>query len=239
MRPARGTPDRFARGVKQSRSRWLAGGAAAAIAVAGGGFWFVAYRTHDPAGPSVSSVQPPSYSAEVHRSFTGPEGEFATDEVVAYSSEAARHEWTASGRRFATITRQGTTWLLDLDRNAYAVVRAPDEPATGALNGDQIEALVRGDDDPGSAEPVAVEEARLDGHPCRLVRARLVGLGGETSESAVWSALDLGGLAIRSELTGPDGARSVIELRRISLEPDPKLFELPPGAIADPGLAPR
>ena len=223
--------------TRSGRIGIAAAGVAAAV-LAGGAFLLNHRRATEPvdAGPS---GQPRSYRADVHRSTEGPDGSSSADETVAYDGDRARHEWTEAGRRYALITLPDGSWLVDRDRNAYVALGDTPVAAPGALTGEQIEALIRADASPGTSEPVSVERETLDGHPCRVVRTRLVGVSGGASESTIWSALDLDGLVIRAELADADGVRTVTELRNVTTTVDPGLFELPHGATVDPQLAPR
>jgi hypothetical protein len=153
---------------------------------------------------------------------------------IARLADLSRQEWAESGRRLATILRpdRGVTLVVDLDRNVYSEqsLVAASPPEADALTGDAIEALVA---EAGSGATITRERAgeeTVGGHECLVYRSRIEAPNGGVTESTVWEAKDLGGLAIRSESRGPDGAVVTTELGDVRLDPDPSLFEPPAGA---------
>jgi hypothetical protein len=184
-----------------------------------------------------SGGEPDAYSAVVTRRFERDGAERTTETRVARRSDLSRQEWTESGRHLAAIVRpdRGVALLVDLDKNVYVEqpllgAAAPAGSDAGSLTGDEVEALVA---EAGSGTTVTRERAgeeTVGGYVCTVFRSRAEAPGGGVTESTVWEAKELGGLAVRSELRGPDGALAVTELGDVRLDPDPALFEAPTGA---------
>ena len=184
-------------------------------------------RPRDEASPT--GAEPESFSCVVARSF---EGGATYEALYARDGVRSREEWTEGGRRLALIARPdlGRVYLLDVAANTYS--DRPSAPAApdAALGGEDVEMMFP---EPGAETVVSRERVGSEttaGHECVVYHSRIESVAGAASESTVWEAQDLGGLAIRSELRGPDGSRAVSELRDIKVPADGALFELPPGA---------
>jgi hypothetical protein len=223
---------------------WAAAGTAAVAFAVGAGAgayrlgWFSRGSAphvgpvRDPGAPS--GGEPDAYAASVVRRYEAGGSAETSETRVARRGDWARSEWSEGPRRFASIARPdlGVVWLVDLDRNVYVERRtdAPVPSETG-LTGEQVEALAA--DSGGGGVTTSSERAgeeTVDGHPCVVYKTRAESPLGGASESTVWEAQDLGGLAIRSETKGPDGARVTTELRDVRSDAPASLFELPPGA---------
>lgn len=175
--------------------------------------------------------EPASYSATV-RSRTelanGSSG--ARESRIARDGTRMRQEWTEDAGRRALIIRPdlGYVWLVDLDANEY--VESPyGSEREPELEGDEIERLFPA---PGAGSVVASERAGAEtvaGHPCTVYASRIESLSGGVSESTVWEADDLNGLAVRSEVRSAAG-RIITELADVTVPADPALFELPSDA---------
>lgn len=184
--------------------------------------------------------EPDAYGATVTRRFEQGDDVRTSETKLARRGDLSRMEWSESGRRFVSILRpdRGVSILVDLDKNVYAEqpIIPTNAGETGALTGEQVEALVA---KAGSGATVARErtgEETVDGHVCIVYRSRIEAPGGGVTESTVWEAKDLGGLALRSEMRGPDGAVLVTEMRDIALDPEPSLFEPPAQARRVPNV---
>jgi hypothetical protein len=182
---------------------------------------------------SLAGREPDSYSATVVRTFERGGERTVAETRFARDGGRIREEWVEAERRLAALVRPDLdrSFLLDLDRNVF--VETPLAPQTidgDALDGDGIEALFHGASPNATVERVRSGTEVIDGYSCAVIRSRIETLEGGATESIVWEAGDLGGLALRSELRGPGGNRVVTELRDLRLPADPALFELPPGA---------
>jgi hypothetical protein len=216
----------------------LVAGALAAVAI------LVRYERGTPDGPpppgsppdasAPSGGEPDAYSATVTRRFERGGATVTTETRVARIADLSRQEWTESGRRLAAILRpdRGVELLVDLDRNVYAehALVGPDQPAAAALTGDDVEALAAEAASGATVSRERAGEETVDGRACVVYRSRVEAPDGGVTESTVWEAKELGGLAIRSESRGPDGSVATTVLSDVRLDPDPSLFEPPAGA---------
>jgi hypothetical protein len=186
--------------------------------------------SYDASAPS--GGEPDSYSAVVVRTFEQSGGQTETRARVARRGDWSRQDWDEGGRHLEALVRPdlGHTFLVDVDRNVCVETAlgppAPDAES-GDLTGEGIEVLMAGG---GTGAAVTCERAgteTIDGHPCAVYRSHIEAPGGGSTESTVWEATDLGGLALRSELRGSDGSRVVTELRDVQVPADEALFEPP------------
>ena len=154
----------------------------------------------------------------------------------------------------ALITRpdMGKMFLLDLDKQAYiefalspvAAGRAgadssnpegppptardnePGEPP--APNPDQIERALGDAPLPASVVTLALADQTIENHPCRVFEQRASFPEGHVEITRVFRALDLRGLAIRTESESEGGVKVITERRDVKTEVSPEEFALPP-----------
>lgn len=180
---------------------------------------------------SPTGGEPPSYSAVVVRSFERGSERTETESTYAKKGDWVREEWREGDRRLAAIVRPdlGRTFLVDADRGVFVeaavALAAPDSGAE--LSGDAIEQLVAGGSTGATVSRERGGSEVVAGHPCTIFHARMEAADGTASESTVWEADDLGGLALKSEVRGPDGARATTELRDVKVPADDALFAPP------------
>jgi hypothetical protein len=142
-------------------------------------------------------------------------------------------EWTEEEHQLATIVRPDLelTYLIDLDRNVYVEQSmAPTESVAEELDGETIERIFPESGRGSTIERVRIGTDIVDGHPCAVYRSRIEMISGETMETTVWEAEDLGGLALRSETRSGLDSGVITELRDLQIPADASLFELPSGA---------
>jgi hypothetical protein len=185
----------------------------------------------DPA--TVAGREPESYSATVVRTFERGDERTVAETRFARDGGRVREEWIEARGRLAALVRPDLdrTFLVDLDRNVYVeTAMAPPEPDASAVEGEAFDELFHGSVPEATVERVRGGVEDVNGYACVVVRSRIEAPSGGTSEATVWEAGDLGGLALRSEVRGPQGDRVVTELRDLRVPADPALFELPPGS---------
>ncbi|MCC6743041.1 MAG: hypothetical protein IT175_04190 [Acidobacteria bacterium] len=199
--------------------------------------WFSRGTTTSVASPA--GGEPVAWSATVERSFESNGTTTTAVSRFARDGDRMRLEWDEGGRRMVLLVRPdlGVRWLVDFEKGAYTEtpLTGPATPgedgAEAPLSATEIELTVEAGApaDAFAARRERIDDDTLDGHRCAVYRSRLEALDGTTAESTVWEAVDLGGLALRSEIRGSSGTVARTVLRDLSRNPPPDTFELPPG----------
>jgi hypothetical protein len=186
----------------------------------------------------VPAGEPKQYSATVVRTVEDETGTTTSITTVARWGDWLREEWQESGETLVAILRPdlGKRFLLLVNRRVY--IESDIDPAASALRR-QAGAVSQRADDPAEWDrlltadpaPVKVETVELpdeiiENYRCAVLEQRASYADGHTEFTKVFRALQLEGLAVRTE-SESGGVRVVTQRRGIKTDVNLNLFSVP------------